>query len=169
MIIAIDGRCASGKTTLGRELAKKLDCNIIHMDHFFLRPEQRTAERMAKPGANIDYERFLGEVLPHLKAGAAFSYRPFDCQKQEMGEEIFIKAHDACIVEGSYSCHPELFDNYDLRIFLSISADEQMARIIRRDGEEYAAVFREKWIPMEEKYFDVFQIKERCDLVFDTE
>ena len=39
VIVAIDGRCASGKTTLAREIAKRLDCNIFHMDDFFLRPE----------------------------------------------------------------------------------------------------------------------------------
>ena len=36
-IIAIDGRCASGKTTLAEALGRHYHCNVIHMDHFFLR------------------------------------------------------------------------------------------------------------------------------------
>lgn len=34
-IVAVDGRCASGKTTLAEELAECLSCSVIHMDHFF--------------------------------------------------------------------------------------------------------------------------------------
>ena len=37
LLIAIDGRCASGKTTLSSYLQKELNCNVIHMDYFFLR------------------------------------------------------------------------------------------------------------------------------------
>ena len=37
-IIAIDGRCAAGKTTLAARLAKELGGDVIHMDDFFLPP-----------------------------------------------------------------------------------------------------------------------------------
>ena len=62
-IVAIDGRCASGKTTVATALAGLLNANLIHMDDFFLRKEQRTPERLATPGENIDHERFLEEVF----------------------------------------------------------------------------------------------------------
>ena len=42
IIIAIDGNCTAGKTTLAAVLEKEYDCNVFHMDDFFLRPEQRT-------------------------------------------------------------------------------------------------------------------------------
>ena len=42
VIVAIDGKCTSGKTTLASKLAEIYDCNVFHMDDFFLRPEQRT-------------------------------------------------------------------------------------------------------------------------------
>ena len=45
VIVAIDGKCTSGKTTLASKLAEIYDCNVFHMDDFFLRPEQRTPER----------------------------------------------------------------------------------------------------------------------------
>ena len=34
-IIAIDGRCAAGKTTLAARLVKELGGDVIHMDDFF--------------------------------------------------------------------------------------------------------------------------------------
>ena len=61
--LAIEGGSASGKTTLGKILAKRYDCTVFHMDDFFLRAEQRTAARFAEPGGNVDRERFLAEVL----------------------------------------------------------------------------------------------------------
>ena len=35
VLIAIDGRCASGKTTLANRLQEELVCEVIHMDSFF--------------------------------------------------------------------------------------------------------------------------------------
>ena len=58
VIIAIDGRCAAGKTYLASRIKEAVECNVIHMDYFFLRPEQRTSERLREPGGNVDYERF---------------------------------------------------------------------------------------------------------------
>ena len=37
VLIAIDGKCASGKTTLAERLALKYKANLFHMDDFFLR------------------------------------------------------------------------------------------------------------------------------------
>ena len=41
-VLAIDGPCGSGKTTLAALLARLYDCPVFHADDFFLRPEQRT-------------------------------------------------------------------------------------------------------------------------------
>lgn len=41
IVIAIDGRCASGKTTLAEKLAQYFHANVFHMDDYFLRKEQR--------------------------------------------------------------------------------------------------------------------------------
>lgn len=34
VIVAIDGRCGSGKTTLAAKLQKQLHCSVFHMDDF---------------------------------------------------------------------------------------------------------------------------------------
>lgn len=36
LIVALDGRCASGKTTLAALLQQQTGCSVVHMDHFFL-------------------------------------------------------------------------------------------------------------------------------------
>ena len=165
IIIAIDGRCASGKTTLAKELSQMLTCNVIHMDDFFLRPEQRTSERLSIPGENVDHERFLSDVLLPLEGGKAFAFRPFSCNNCSLGDPIKVTPKGINIIEGSYSCHPSLWEHYDLRIFLTVSPEEQFKRIVKRNGEQNAEVFRTRWIPLEEKYFTAFDIAKRCDIV----
>ncbi len=167
LLVAIDGRCGAGKTSLAALLQEETGCNVIHMDHFFLQPEQRTKERMQEPGGNVDYERFLEEVMMPLSQGIAFSYRQFDCKKMELSSMIRIEQKDITIVEGSYSCHPSLWDFYDLRVFLSIGPKEQIRRIRSRNGSEAVSRFRDRWIPLEEQYFSACRIRERCDLVFE--
>ncbi len=168
-VVAIDGRCASGKTTLAARLQDVLQCGVVHMDHFFLRTEQRTAERLNQPGGNIDWERFNQEAVPGIKSGESFCYRPFDCGIQALGEPVWVKRAPVLVVEGSYSCHPALEAEYGLKIFLSVSRDEQLRRIRMRNGEEKALQFARRWIPMEEQYFEAFCIRENCNAVFLTD
>ena len=56
-IIAIDGRCCAGKTTLAAKLKEQNGWSVFHMDDFFLQPKQRTKERLAQPGGNVDYDK----------------------------------------------------------------------------------------------------------------
>ena len=51
VFVAIDGPCTSGKTTFAAMLNRRFGGNVLHMDDFFLRPEQRTPERFANPAA----------------------------------------------------------------------------------------------------------------------
>lgn len=168
IILAIDGRCAAGKTTLAKSFCKAVPAAVFHMDDFFLRPEQRTPERLREPGGNVDRERFLEEVLLPLTEGRPFTYRPFDCGTRSLGAPVAAEPAAVTVIEGSYSCHPDLAQYYDLRVFLTLSPEAQAARILRRNGPEQAAVFRQRWIPMEEQYFAAFGIEAQCRGSFDT-
>ena len=162
--VAIDGGAGSGKTTLASMLAERYGASVIHMDDFFLRPQQRTAERLAEPGGNFDRERMLSEVMPHLSRKEDFSYQMFDCSLMQLGAYTTVPASSLVIVEGSYSHHPMLRDFYDLRIFLSISEEKQRERILKRNGTR-SEMFFSRWIPMENAYFEAFSVKRKADLV----
>lgn len=138
------------------------------MDHFFLSREQRTKQRMQQVGGNVDYERFIEEVMIPLSRKEAFSYQVFDCKKMTLSSTIHVVPEKIVVIEGSYSCHPVLWDFYDLRIFMDISPEKQIHRIQCQNGNEAALQFQNRWIPMEEDYFAAFRIKERCDIVFHT-
>lgn len=165
--LAIEGSSASGKTTLAFLLEQLYDCTVFHMDDFFLRPEQRTPERFAQPGGNIDKERFLDEVLLPLSRGERVAYRRFDCSAFTLTEPVCVIPKQLTVIEGAYSMHPELSGYYDLSVFLNISPDLQKIRIEHRNSPEMAVRFFGEWIPMEKKYFEAFGIKEKCNVIVD--
>ena len=162
-IIAIDGRCAAGKTTLAARLAKELGGDVLHMDDFFLPPALRTPERRSEPGGNVHYERFLTEVLPNLRSGRPFSYRRFDCSRMTLGEEIPVENNGYVFVEGAYSCHPVFGDYMDRRVILDFDGKTQEERIRTRNGEDILQDFLQLWIPLEEAYFQEFSLEENTD------
>lgn len=165
IMIAIDGRCAAGKTTLAEALSRHFRCDAVHLDDFFLRPEQRTKQRLDSAGENVDHERFLHEVLIPLRESGSAEYRPFSCKTQSLTEPVTVRAGRVIIVEGSYCCHPALRDFYDLKVFLTVSPAEQLNRITKRNGEAAAERFKSLWIPLEERYISKMSIPEICDII----
>ncbi|MBP3560801.1 MAG: AAA family ATPase [Clostridia bacterium] len=165
--IAIDGRCGSGKSTFAELLSKKFDCNVFHMDDFYLPLEKRTKERLDEAGGNIDRQRFLKEVIVPARNGEAVFYKAFDCKVQSLKPTVTMKPKSIVITEGSYSCHNDFYDLYDLHIFLTVSPEIQKERIIKRNGEDGYKAFENKWIPFEERYFKEQDVKSKCELVFE--
>lgn len=165
IFVAIDGSCTSGKTTLAAALAAEYDCNVFHMDDFFLQPHQRTPERFAQAGGNVDYERFRAEVLIPLQSGLPFSYRPFSCKTFALGAPVQVTPKRLNIIEGTYSLHPYFGECYDLRVLLTVSPEIQQQRILERPAQLHRRFF-EEWIPMEQHYFGELHIAEKADLIF---
>ena len=166
LIAAIDGNSGAGKSWLADRIGAAYECNVIHADDFFLRPEQRTPERLSEPGGNVDYERLESEVYSQIAKGTPFKYRKFDCSVMSFGDTVTVTPRRLTVIEGSYSLHPKLSAYCDLKIFLKISAEDQAERILERNGPVMAQRFEQEWIPKENLYFNTFHIEENCDLVF---
>ena len=131
-IIAIDGRCASGKSTLSEDVKNTLDVNIVRMDDFFLPLSLRTPERFALPGGNVHYERFIDEVIKGFENGGDFSYRVFSCSKMDYDGERRIDSSLPTIVEGSYALHPSFPSYWEKAFFLDVDKEEQLKRLEKR-------------------------------------
>ena len=170
LLLAIDGGSASGKSTLGAYLSERYDGTLFHMDDFFLRTEQRTPARYAEPGGNVDRERFLAEVLEPVSRREPVSLRKLDHTGGifRLMEPVTVVPKAFVIVEGAYSLHPDLEAYYNYSVFLRISPELQAERVLARNGPEGAKMFRERWIPLEQTYFEALHPAERCDLVIDV-
>ena len=166
LTIAIDGPSGAGKSSLASWLQRVYgDCEVFHMDDFFLPPERKTAERLGVPGGNVDWERFHQEVLLPLKQGNPFLYNPYDCGTGKQGVPVFATPRRLNIVEGVYSHHPALREAYDMTVFLSIGKAEQSERILQRNGRQMHRRFLEEWIPLEDMYFREMHVLEHAELV----
>ena len=141
-LVAIDGRCTAGKTTLAGLLQGKRSCNVVHMD----------------------FERLLSEVLLPLKSGAEALYRPYNCHADYFLPTQPLSAAIPTVIEGSYSCHPLLREHYSLRVFLDISPELQAERLMARNPAAFES-FQTMWIPREEAYFSACRVREHCDIV----
>ena len=79
---------------------------------------------------------------------------------------VAVPAKKLNIVEGSYSMHPHLIGSYDFKVLLNISPETQLERLRRRSSPQVLTRFIEKWIPLEEMYFNAFDLASVCDFVF---
>jgi len=174
VLVAIDGKCGSGKTTLASFLVQKYGGRVVHLDHFFLPPELRNAARLSMPGGNFHKERFLKELAPTLSSPRVFEqsvcYNAYSCQSGKLCE-VSLPPAPLTIVEGSYSLHPDLQYLYDIKVFCTVSDDEQARRIKMREGKnpQKEALFFSRWIPLENRYFEAFNLPESCDFILDME
>ncbi len=166
VIVAVDGMSGSGKSTLAEKIRQSFDCNVFHMDDYFLTPALRTRTRLNEIGGNVDYVRFKREVVDMLNSDAEFSYRPYNCKTLSISEPVKVSPKKLNIIEGVYSMHPSLHDAYDLKVFMSVDSATQRKRILDRSGEELLKRFVNEWIPMENRYFDEYNIKKLCDIVY---
>ena len=168
VLIAIDGNCCAGKTTTAGRLGSALSASVFHMDDFFLQPQMRTPERMAQPGGNVDAERFLSSVLLPVSRGETARVRRYDCHADALLGERLVEPLGVVIAEGTYSLHPLLAPHYDLKIFCRVSSARQLERVRARNGEAGLKAFVERWIPLENTYFDTMGIEKICDFIIDT-
>lgn len=165
--VAIEGRAASGKTTVAALLGKLFDGNVIAMDDYFLPTERKTKERLALPGGNVDVERLKQEVMGERYADS-LTHARFDCHKQVLLPAIKEVRRQYLFVEGVYSLHPELRDFYDVKFLLDTDKQSQRNRILERGGEALLHRYETEWLPLEEAYFAETQPEFVADLILKT-
>lgn len=167
VLVAIDGSSGAGKSTFANMFHKYYDCNIFHMDDFFLRPNLKTPKRLKEVGGNVDYVRFKEEILDNLTKDVEFKYQVYNCKIQALDSFTIVKPKKLNIIEGSYSMHPTLINYYDYKIFFSIDSKSQIKRILERNGEFMLKRFIDEWIPKENEYFSKFNTRGLADIIID--
>lgn len=164
--VALDGPCASGKSTLGARLAAIYGCPLIHMDDFFLLPADRTPQRLAQPGGNVDHERFDREVLSPLCREEPAHYRPWQCRSGRFGALHMVEPSPLLIAEGVYSLHPDLRERFHLRVWVEAPWAQRRERLLSRGGTGCLERFQQLWIPLEDRYFTACGVRDCCQLTY---
>ena len=142
LIIGIAGGSGSGKTTVVREITRRMSphehVTVIPQDSYYkdqghLSMEERQALNFDHPDS-IDWE-LLVEHLRELKAGHAIdqpTYSYITCTRQS--ETVHVEPSDIIIVEGIliFTCK-ELMDELDIKVFVDADDDDRLMRVITRD------------------------------------
>ena len=166
VLITLDGPCASGKTTLAERLARPLDAAVIHTDHFVVPHERKTAERLAVPGGNCDWERLTAEVLEPWKEGRTGIFRRYDWGPGGLLPPEPLPAQRVMILEGTYCNLPAIRRLADIRLFLDTPAEVRRQRLEARESPASLRMFDQRWIPLENAYYEAYGLPdEGCAVI----
>jgi uridine kinase len=106
ILVAIDGRAGSGKTTLAGELATPdSGIRVFHADELQLpQAEGQWSNWTPREGAaNFVKEEPLRDVLAELAGGREARYRPFDWAAHELGSPAVLHPGGVVVVGGAYT------------------------------------------------------------------
>ncbi|WP_374426604.1 uridine kinase [Tabrizicola sp.] len=168
LVVAIDGRSGTGKSTLAEALAERLGATVIEGDDFYAggtgilgdTPQSRAARC-------IDWQA-QRRVLTALRAGHPASYHAFDWDAFD--GSLATKATEVApapilILEGAYSARPELRDLVDLSILATVPPALREARLLQREGD--IGPWERQWHEAEDWYFAHAAPEAGFDLVLD--
>jgi uridine kinase len=180
VIVGIDGRSGSGKSTLASALAAKLTADgdgpvtVIEGDDFYAGASAETWDRRTaadKADRVIDWRR-QRTVLEQLRSTGVARWRRFDWDAADWdadvapfeAEPVVAHATGVVLLEGAYSCRPELHDLLDLRVLLDVPHDVRRRQLLQREGDAHEAEWDARWSAAEDHYFSAVMPPERFDV-----
>ncbi|KAH7176193.1 pantothenate kinase protein [Dactylonectria macrodidyma] len=186
--VAIDGRTASGKTTLANELsevllAKGRDVIRTSIDGF----HRSKVERYARGRHSAEGYYYDARDLPAINALLLFPLGPdgdrqyrtasFDLDKDHpIEQQPRLALHDAIlIVDGTFLQRPELRDGWDLTIFVETSEQVSDQRGVDRDScrlggpEATRHLYATRYRPAFHIYENLCQPASIADIIFNND
>jgi uridine kinase len=152
--IAIDGKAASGKTTLVSQLSKSLPSTVINADDFFDNSNNKIG---------INSMRIRTELLDKAHTGQNLNYRIYNCSTETFQEKT-VPLVLPLLIEGAYSANKDLRSYFDLVFFMDIDSLEQRKRLEER-SKSLLEKFTNQWIPRENNYIEREKIIQKADLI----
>ena len=143
-LIAIDGRAGAGKTTLAARFFDELSVDkrveVIHMDDLYDGWENALDEGLTKTLESI--------VNAHQKK-EGFEIDIFNWQSMSFDSKRQIDPVDILILEGVGAGQKVVRDAGATLYWLDIDADDGIARVLKRDGNQIASQMKQWQIAQE--------------------
>ncbi len=191
LVVAVDGRSGSGKSTVVAEAAALLTSTVgqrpvptivvIDGDEFYAGGsaatwDERTAEQ--KVAGGIDWRR-QREVLTALRETGSASWRAFDWNSDDWDSDdaplagelrsVTVAGDTVVLIDGAYSARPELTDLVDIRVLIQAPEASRRRRLQRREGVDYESDWTGRWASAEELYFGSIVPADDFDLIVANE
>lgn len=168
LVVAVDGRAGTGKSTLAKELRAFVDITLIEGDDFYAGGSASEWDAMTpaeKAAHCIDWRRLRTEALEPLLAGKTAAWQPWDwaAESNPDGEPVQRKPAAVIVIEGVYSARPELSDLVDLTVLVEVPDAERHRQLMGRDGglEDWHL----RWAEGERYYFAEVRPPEAFDFI----
>ena len=177
VFVGLDGRSGAGKSTVAAAVADGLDVavTVVAGDDFYGGGSAATWDARGPAGnaaAVIDWHR-QAAVLTALRERGAAAWQPFDWESPAWdGDEVPLAADvvravvaPVVLLEGVYSCRPQLAELLDLRVLLAVPRTLRRARLLQREGEAHDTAWDARWAAAEAHYFRHEMPPKHFDLV----
>ena len=152
LVVLVDGRSGTGKTTLGDSLAHRLGAQIVHLDDVY----------PGWDGLQAAAQAVVTDVL-----GQPSGYRRWDWAASRPAEWTAVDPARPIVVEGCGALSRASAPLASLRVWLEADDDTRWARAIGRDGESFAREW-DRWAAQEAVFIAAEQPAELADVVLRT-
>lgn len=175
ILIGIDGRPGSGKTTVAMQLEEALHAESIYLDEFFI--PQKQWPKDAKPQFPFFYFRYqefidgvkalaAGKPFIYFPAGKPFIYFPYDWENDGLSKQAkVIKPEGIIVVEGVSVLNSELALLYDKKIWVDSDRNSEFAAITQRENEKNLDLWKNIYLPSVDLYC-LQRPWERVDIIY---
>jgi len=151
LIIGIAGGSGSGKSTVVKQIVKRLPkeaISIISQDSYYkdnghLTPEEREVKNFDHP-SSIEFSLLIKQLdmLRNNQTIGMPVYSYLTCARSK--ETIPIVPKEVIIVEGILILtNPRMRERMDIKVFVDADPDDRLMRIIKRDIEERGRSFQQ--------------------------
>ncbi|MFJ3321813.1 AAA family ATPase [Curtobacterium sp. NPDC086286] len=152
LVVLVDGRSGTGKTTLGDSLAERLGAQVVHLDDVY-------------PG--WDGLRAAAEAVVTDVLGGRSGYRRWDWATSCPAEWAAVDPGRPIVVEGCGALSRGSAPLASLRVWLEADDDTRWERAIGRDGESFAREW-DRWAAQEAAFIAAERPAELADVVLRT-
>jgi uridine kinase len=159
VVVSIDGRSGSGKTSLANAVAAELqDAAIVHLDDMY----------PGWDGLAATPPLLVAQVLEATRRGEATSFRRFDWVRGTFADAVAVPRAPFLIVEGAGSSVGMARRYADVRVWLEADSAIRKRRGLARDGDAYAPHWQ-RWADQEDAVFGADRTREHAHLVLRTD
>ncbi|MBA2286421.1 MAG: hypothetical protein H0W02_13140 [Ktedonobacteraceae bacterium] len=173
VLVALDGRSGTGKSTIAQAIASRVEGVIVVGDDFYSGGNDDAWSGLSakqKVDKGIDWQRMRAQVLEPLLAKKPASWHALDF-KPEIGwvgwkdETVELEPAPVILVDGVYSTRPELSDLVDLAILVEADDAVRRQRLVIREGQAFMDRWHRLWDSAEDYYFTSICPRASFDIV----
>lgn len=158
VLVGIDGRAGSGKTSLATAAADLLGAPVLHLDDLY----------PGWDGLGVTPDLLAAQVLKPLREGEPAGYRRYDWATRASGEWVDVPPAPLLIVEGCAATVGPARPWLDLRVWVDADTALRRQRALARDGEMFAPHW-DAWAVQEQSLFAADATARRADLTLRTD